>query len=466
MADTNAERTIAILDHFDLSSLGPEELRDEVLSWNSARAKDIAAALSQALQGDTPISEGQNVFDFFASSQIRGDACWGTECQASSLRMLARYASLYADRVIIPINFWLPDSDDYDDRVYLWHEINAVVQLRRVIEAGVLIPVSSPIYCYCPSCLKKQGVDVEKVWSAAYDLFEGELLDSFRLVYRPPKDAEGEARVEVQGPEEYIPHGRKSVTLPSALERKQRRLRVIDGALGALLSKATVKRQRLLSTFAFDDFVEDFVAQAIYRARVGTTYLTDSSGQARFLSSMAGRDGRLANTARLCAHLAHNVPAFADVPLDAILKLRANEPDAFLRYRTAINTIARDHLDPTKLVTAREAVELYYDVLQPRLIEIETLSKRQVRAEWRRSAAKVVASVLTVSLGITSGLVPAELGPAVAAIGGLKTVSDLIEGAASVRKSLAEKRTHELYFLVRLASKAGRNRRHSSGPAG
>ncbi len=389
----SAPSIIEILQHFDLVGLNPDALMKKVMSWSTSTARSVSESLTEALGSERSSPKPPGVLDFFAASPIRGDACQAFKCQTQHLDTLARYTALYADRVVVPLDFWLSD-DKFDGRWTLCRQINIALRLRPLIQAGLVLLVPSPALCVCTECLAKEGVDITEVQRAARDFFEGELLDLFKVIYRPPENPDSEPTVEVQGPVEYLPHGPRLIGLQPNIITEPKRLKLIDGEPGALISKTTIRRERLLSADAFGDLIEDFIAQRIFKSRLGTTYLTDSPGQARFLGTTPKRDSSIAKTANLCAHLAHSVPAFANAPLDFILKLREDEGDAFIRYRAALNGIARDYLDPGDLVTETQAVELYHDVLRPRLAELNILSKQQLRTAVRKTLTKVSFPVL------------------------------------------------------------------------
>jgi hypothetical protein len=443
----SAHSTLRILDEADVGSLNSDELRHSLFTWNRRRVRTLAEAVSATIANLTTRNPDQSsVFDFFASSILRGESlCHELKCQNKQLDLLGRFSALYADRVTVPIGEALPTRWDESDTNDLCDTINRILRLRPLIEAGIVQLVDHS-RCFCTKCLTRQGVDLTRLEVGATRFWRSHSKE-FELIYRRDRE---ESMIEVHGPQDYLPH---PLIVPVSefheLERKKPVL--IKGNYGVRIPKTLVKGQNLLGDLVFPEYVGDFVTQQLYGAFSESTYLTDSPGQIDFLKSLGANkdEGRLAGSS-LITHLAHSVPVFGSVPLSTLIRLRKNEPEAFIRYRATINNIVRTRVASDRRLTAKEAKEVYEDELRPCVAELRTVSKTATRTGVRQSIVKAGASALAVSIGLFSGLLPSEYSAIFSAIGGISFLRDMAATMASIKRDSPEVRNHNLYFLLSL----------------
>ena len=423
---------------------------DVVFGLSNKRLRQCADLLETALPDaeSEPKPDPLDVFNFLASSGLRGDSgCSQLPCQIGKLQTLSRFAALYADRVVFPVDFLIFDPADPDDRFRFFRSVNALNYLRPLIEADIiqLAPAST---CVCKACLLEQGVDLKRIESGAGSFWR-QNADRFSVIYRPPAGHEP-PKLDVSGPPGFLPHGGLEIDLPEPLEYVAKRTRLIDGYPGVIVPGRKVAERNLLSEIVFSAFETDLIAQQIYGVQFGATYLTDSPGEAEFFGGLKTRDEAIANAARFCGHLAHTVPLLSDVPIRKVLQIRAQEPEAFIRYRSALNDIVREHIRPGIFLGADEASELYHDVLRPRIAKLKSEATARERSSRRKAAAKVVCSFAAVTLGVVNGLLPAELAKLFLAVGGVSLLKDIGEALADIQRKPSEVRNNDLYFLLDL----------------
>jgi hypothetical protein len=154
-------------------------------------------------------------------------------------------------------------------------------------------------------------------------------------------------------------------------------------------------------------------------------------------------------TLTFCGHLSHSVPLFSDVLIRKVVQIRAQEPEAFIQYRSALNNIIREHIRPGTFVGPSHATQLYHDVLRPRIAKLKSEADAWARSA-RRKAAKVACSLAAIALGVVSGLLPADLAKLFAAVGGVSLLRDIGEALANIRRKPTEVRNSDLYLLLGL----------------
>jgi histone H3/H4 len=139
-----------------------------------------------------------------------------------------------------------------------------------------------------------------------------------------------------------------------------------------------------------------------------------------------------------------------DMPLDRVMRIRKENYAAFDSYRVALSKILTEHVGSGAQLSAREAHELYSDVLEPQLVSLEQQAKNEYGHDRRKTVMKYVAMAGAVGIGAYTGLLPTHITELCAAVGGFKLVETIAESIASVQKNPTAVRNSNLYFLLRL----------------
>lgn len=447
---------------FVLEEYGLRQIEDQraltgaIFELSESRATSLLDALTSSLEYADPYEPpgDLDVFNFLASSVLRGDSlCTAPDCQAKQLAILGRFAALYADTVVFPIEFKTFDPNTFDGRVDLLHNTLALVKLAPLIEAGI-VRITPSLGCVCNDCLcKRGGGDTRRLMTKA-KRFWRDRSDRFDIVYRPDRNG-----LQATGPTDFLPHS-LNVEAPEFAGLKGRRAKLIDGEPGISLSRTMVRSKNILNDHIFSSYLRDLLVQQTYGLASQTTYITDSPGQAAFFETVAGVDeseyshASMANAARFAASLAHTLPLVADLPLETVLKVRAQESDAFVRYRATINKLVRERAKTDKRLTDAELRDLFQDELRPRIAELTESARVASTSSKKRAMFKAGSVGLAVSLGVLSGLLPSEYKAALLAAGGTKLFGDLIEALLATGGTSTELRNNNLYFLLRLLQKS------------
>jgi len=390
---------------------------------------------------------GLDQFRFLAGSSIRGDSgCAHLDCRLGKVQALARYAALYADEIVIPVE--LPHFGGYEDdllaRLGVAATICLALELRPLIEEGI-VKLELPLFGFCKECGLAHRKREREVLRKARQLYEKE-IDRFSLRYTPAT-AERHGFVEMMGPPEYLEHGliiwkylKEPAWAPKRPIKRPPRT----------LSRTVVRRSKLVRRL-FDGLADDLVDQQLWGMGFDLKYLTASEGDIRFaswLSSGVNGELRLPGSA---ARLTHSIPILGDLSIRSVLKVRRDDRESFLIYRDTITNILKDHLSRGSELSERDTNQIYNDVQRPELIRLERAVRDHRRAHRRDTLAKLVGPAAVMSLGFASGLVPNELQKLFVALGGLKVLNDMTEAVASIRERPDEVRNHSLYFLLQLA---------------
>ena len=71
-------------------------------------------------------------------------------------------------------------------------------------------------------------------------------------------------------------------------------------------------------------------------------YLTDRRGEAFLLEMLTDDDEIAASSHAMSAYMKHTLPLLGDLPIGALLRIRRQERDSFVRYRLAVQRILDD----------------------------------------------------------------------------------------------------------------------------
>jgi len=385
-------------------------------------------------------------FNFIASASFRGDSgCSSWQCHTRKSQILARYAACFCDRIIVPLSVTTnhPNATQRDERYALARGLLAVVEMRPVIDAGIIVPAAS-VFHYCPLCFPAKIPQVDRILEVRKLLMET-LPEKFWMTYQ--EEAHGSAgRLTVHGPEDFLEHGRMSYLVRNTVSwlprmpRGSRSVRLNDEQ-----KKRSKKVEQLVTQIAID-----VSAQQVYSTLFNATYLTNTAGEAQFLKLLHEEDHLAARTATLSAQLTHSIPLFTDLSLERVMKIRREDYAAFESYRLALGKIVKENIRDDKELTAAEARDLYSDFLQPEIMNLEQQAKNERKSAIKDSALNVGITAGVVALGAYSGFLPTQLTALCAAVGGVKLVTDLAKTVAAIQKNPAKVRNSNLYFLLRL----------------
>jgi hypothetical protein len=226
---------------------------------------------------------------------------------------------------------------------------------------------------------------------------------------------------------------------------------MIGGSAGITIAKSVAKRRNLLGEVVFPEYLGDLINQQVNGLSGRCTYLTSSVGQAEFLRRLARPEADPGvDRSLLLSYLAHSVPFFSRMPIDAVLRIRRNESDAFLRYRATLNGLVLDKVKGEAPISRRKAQDLFEDELRPRILALKAAARSAQRSAVRKSLTKAAVGTMAISIGVFGGLLTKELGQIISTVVGVPFFSDLLESLTAIGSDPPEVRRDDLYFLLRL----------------
>lgn len=447
----------AILDENGLESL--EAVNEFVHKRPYRDIVSLRSGIDEAVRiGSKPLRNHEkptlDQANFLASSSLRGHrSCENWLCRGPRVELLARYVALYCDKAIVPVNFEITDIANDERRQALQRHalataLSELVTLRPLIEAELIVLVQEELH-FCKEHWQEAVPGHMDVLRAAQDLARHRSPE-FEVTYEPHNiDGRTFSMITINGPVDYIEHGTISTifseTPPWALELEK------QGSV--TLSKDFVEKHGLLAR-VFSSLANDAFLQTCFGMAFNARYVTDLPGEAEFFKALGAQDELSIQTSTLCTQLTHEIPTLRDVPLEVVLKVRQDEPEAFQSYRSTLTSIVRDYVRKDAAVGEQAAKDIYLDILKPRLDALELQAANIRRMQAKRGVVKTVASSALLGMGVLGGLLPSTLSGLVKTIGGFNVAENLAETFAAIERNPTEVRNHNLYFLLRLKQKA------------
>ena len=450
----NNQQTLSILDAHYFSDVAAVDDFCRRCSFRDVvnLAEGIAHSIRDSAQPvqQSSAQSGIDKANFLPSSSFRGSSgCELWDCRSRKVHLLARYAALYCDNVIVPVDFEGACQETRDafhpmTRASIASRLSEIVALRPLIETGIVALVPEKLY-FCEAHWQEAVPEHQRILKTAEKLARAN-VGKFTVSYEPQMvEGHHAGMLNFRGPEDYLEHGQMSRFIsppPSWLPK-----RLSSGKIQ--LSRELIRKKRVVVPL-FQDIANDALLHAYFGPLFNARYVTDNGGEAEFFQVLNARDRLGMRSAELCARLTHVVPMFQDVPLHAVLKLRRDEPEAFESYRSTLTKIVRDHVRDGKGVSSSEAKDIYLDLLKPELNALETTAKNLRRARMKESVLKVAAASTVVGLAVYGGLPSTQLLDFIKTVGGISVAKDLAEILGALQKNPTAVRNHNLYFMLRV----------------
>jgi hypothetical protein len=194
-----------------ISGSGIDQRR--VMQLSAGQLSDIGAQAAALTRAENLSYEVGNMTHSATLSLGGGtEPCANLRCRLRHVDQLVQFAAFYSDRVYIQ-NF-LSDHEHWADSGYfsletrrytLLHDLMVLSHLRPLIEADLIVPVTSTGEI-CPQCiaLGAFGVDADKRFLQERTQLTKRFFNDMTIVL---EHSEGEWSLTCQAPEELIEHG-------------------------------------------------------------------------------------------------------------------------------------------------------------------------------------------------------------------------------------------------------------------
>lgn len=432
----------------------------------------LAFVLGLAIEAESPPPKilGLQDYHFLANSKMSGlyeGGCPYWKCRLKRVDRLSRFATLYSDSVYIQNYFsWIKHFNfdlkgpyqEYNLRDSVSGSIKIINRIEPMIRNGIVrfLPTGVGV---CKDCyaeiMKRQEVvyaNLNEQIKKLDKLYSETASANLRILSTPSVWDSHKYEIHVTCDEDLFDHGKyvkyisklpptllkKVANKPSLNEYKLSTSEVLRTHLNTTILKAIAFDVSCLKFFCFNSNLK---------------YLTDRTLDISFLQATTEEDNFLKYNEVLSSQLIFEMPIFSNISLTSLLKIRANEYDAFISYRETINDLVNEYIAQGHKLSPNIANQIYSDVIQP---EVSRLDKRisSIReSAILRSLVKVALSTSSLIFGLYGNYIPPEIRPFLISYG-LYEAASTAKSLPDIIKTPAEIRNDNLYFLWKLSKKS------------
>lgn len=420
-------------EFFDLlrqRGLSPERMEATLTRSSRTQMLDLVEEIRFTLPYTLIADAGRH--SFVANTSLSGGPfpCRHVDCRREKADDLARFAALYADRVLIRDPYSLYNGRDWYDNVLrtcLAGDFLVFFYLEPLFENG-LLGVGSPVLPYSESH-HSQERDVSHTLQRFNTWLRDKYLDEIEFQYD-----KSTGLIVVEGPEFIVPHG-KQFWGPCKED---------------VLTQRGAVRKRVKKGIFEDNLVgpavRDITEQGAYARHSHYTYLTDGDLDADLISSIT--DEKIHPTVKaVIKGLSHAVPVVASTDLRSLLRLREEEAEAFRVYRDSVSRV----LQNADLTSERRIEEAFADAIQPELNRIDLAVRNSRKLFSDHLTRDFIVGAGMISIGFSIGAVQPTAGALFAAAGGVKSAYELGKRVYdAARSDTSEIRNNSFYYLWQL----------------
>jgi len=442
--------------------------------WSVKHIIDFKDRLLELIESISPITK-QSIdlgdYSFVANSDMSAQhnatcPAWG--CRLRRVDDLARFSALYSDRVYIQNYFFdyehSPTNryEEYDLRQNFAGDLKILIKLKPLLVAGIIqfVQPTEPEFHLCHKCVQELVPTFKEINSAlekrVITLSKEYLRQTSAMLYIDKYLADIPVyNIEVKSSDQLWENGIVVIVSEelSPTLKKKSRITPRDTLINGIeLSKNEIWKadiiQGSLHIIARDIWTQYLMSQA---AGLNVKYLTNRDIDVSFLEAITRDKHYKKYNETLKRHLIYELPIFQDIPLASVLDIRQKEYDAFLMYRDGINKVVREYISQHKDLHSFEAKEIYEDIIQPKLRELNRRVQSIKRSLWEKPAKTVAITAGILTIGLYSGIITPEAGPIVATAGGIPAVKSIIESIIEASRTPREIRNDNFYFLWKLS---------------
>jgi hypothetical protein len=384
--------------------------------------------------------------------------CNSLSCRLKRAEQLAQFAALYSDQVYIryPLSDYIKHieskhlPDESVIKTNFAEDLVLLNYLRPLIESKKILPITPPHVCL--DCLAKHSLGLKddkqlnKAFNSLEQRMENEIDTSLSL--KPNKIY----YLRADGPEDLLEHGFSGTysNKPFSFFKK------MPCILARIKKGETIHlSKKELRKIGYAEHLTDMNYQSIIFGLtlaqcLKTGFLTEMPLHVEFLKQFSFTSPRIERDMLIEKHLTCLVPFLKELSPTEILKIRENEEDSFVLFKSAITEAVDEYRKNYGKFNEADAKALYSDVLRPKLAELENKVGKARRLLIKGSCRKILAWTGAISFGVYMGLLPQGLAAAAAFLGLTKVLADFTEGLMNKSDINESARGHNMYFLWRL----------------
>lgn len=427
----------------DLFKALSERPNDEVYEF----AETLALISRYHFRSDGQPNEN---FSFIANSSLSGGRhpCSSPDCRIEKLKQLTSFAALYADEVHIqdPFENTMIRGVEAVNEVQRLEIISGILHfyfLKPLFEKGIIKFAQNMVHLcqhHTESLADPLSAEIERKEKVLYQLFHEYLIDRCSIIFDVGKGAG--PFFEISGPSDLIDHGERYIhlfdPLPDFVKFIQQK------RLPYKLTKNEIIDEEILSLI-ISPILRDLSNQEWHSAFYATSYLCDSPIQMQ-LASKLNNDAYVANSNAFEKGMNHYLPAIYGQDMNAILRLREQEGEAFSVYRDKLTAM----IHQSKSWDEKEVKEVFRDQVLPEINLIEKKIKDWKSRTRESLKEKAIFGSGAVTVGLYAGILPPDIGQIVAALGGGSAVAGALLDYNKTLKEKQEARANDFYFLWRV----------------
>lgn len=386
-------------------------------------------------------------FSFTANASLSGGRhpCAASECRMQKIGSLVSFAALYADEVYIQNPFEdiaLRGANGIceADRHEVLNGILIYIKIRPLIERGLIkYAFNTASFCnhHFEHVAKPLSDRIHEKETELEAVIHNELINRCTVTFNFKNKQS--PFFEIKGPDNIIEHGcmyfHAYQPVPKIFNKFKK-----NGPIYKL-SKAEIEDSGALH-YISNPIIRDLAMQEWHTALSGTSYLCDNQAQISFASRI-NSETFAANSKAFEKGMQHYLPSIISHDVDALMRLREKEEDAFFVYRDKLRKL----LQKANGWDENEVSRIFRDEILP---EVNLINKRV--NDWKSNTLqsigeKVLFGAGAVTLGLYSGMLPANIGQIVAALGGGSAVASALMEFNKTFKEKQQARTNDFYFL-------------------
>ncbi len=429
---------------------------DKVLSMGLRQIGEIIHQIETDV--DLSISEYQRkIFSFASSPELGGSGflCNYHNCRLNKIKQLARFAALYSDVVFIP-NFLsgfeyepnLTSNQEFSVRESLYDDLLVITEILPLLESG-RIRLVNPARDICLACQAEEflGLQAGKLFDSKYKALQKKYLNNMTSCCY----LQEEVCFECNGAQPYFEH-EIVVTYPKnhpEISLRANILKKIEKGKIVPLTKQAIKEQGLHVHFAHK-IVSSSLHGIATSSLLETAFLTDSDIDIEFINMMQPSYKVTERNSIALEHLSSMVPFLEDLDIKDVLKVRDREEEAFIRFRSSLNSAIEIFQSESSKFTRKQAEQLYSDILMPKLAYLEQKVKSAKKDLISNPIKSLLGMVGVISFGLLSGLIREDLVSIAKALGLVKVGSDLFKDLLSVNEAEKSITLDDYYFLWKI----------------
>ncbi len=418
--------------------------------WNNNQIESFVGTLFQLVKMD--FFEKPSFFNFYSNSTLAGGSypCAAAECRLRNLDSFTRYASLYADKVLIPspIDTFIEDVErgNQINKMELAISILIILRLKPLVLAGI-VGFFSTYICLCQNCLEKvvkKEENIEKQLKAIESFMNLECASNIKCFLS--RDNQGSAYFSITGAEKYGYHELTDIIMLKESRRVKNMLKKSNGKVIEITSKQ-------LNEFGIVNHLLQPAINDIFQAQINTSFTDSSYITDRLFDIQVMEHLNIQNINGgpkvITNDLFHKVPLIGNADINDIIDLRKKDGEAFLVYRDNINKI----LKTNDILDSKVMMDIQRDYINPELHEIKRTIKNNRNGILKSTVKDVFLLSAGVGVGIFTGILPIDYAAVMGVIGGIPTISNI---TSSIVKGASDDsvKNNKFYFLYELEKKS------------